>query len=129
MPTNADQSCRIRVGREAVFIGSTVLSELTIRTALVRRQRQGCWDVYSIAAVGQVSTRRTIGWDGIYCWYWCRHRSKVCSKAHRLPSQAFRPLGQQGYSKKQTPPQSRVYRRVHTDRSDLLYYNIQIFRR
>ena len=29
MPTNADQSCRIRVGREAVFIGSTVLAKLS----------------------------------------------------------------------------------------------------
>ena len=32
MPTNADQSCRIRVGREAVFIGSTVLAKLTVQT-------------------------------------------------------------------------------------------------
>ena len=67
-----------------------------------------------------------MGWDGIDCWYWCRHRSKACSKAHRLPSKAFRQFGRQGYSKKQAPPQSRVYRRVHTDWSDLLYYNIQI---
>ena len=28
------------------------------------------------------------GWDGIYCGYWCRHRSKDCSKAHHLPSRA-----------------------------------------
>ena len=27
--------------------------------------------------------------DGIYCGYWCRHRSKDCSKAHHLPSRAF----------------------------------------
>ena len=67
-----------------------------------------------------------MGWDGIDCWYWCRHRSKACSMAHRLPSKAFRQFGRQGYSKKQAPPQSRVYRRVHTDWSDLLYYNIQI---
>ena len=65
-----------------------------------------------------------MGWDGINYWYWCLRRSKVCSKAHRLPSKAFRQFGQQGYSRKQTPPQSRVYRRVHTDQSDLLYYNI-----
>ena len=70
-----------------------------------------------------------LGWDGINYRYWCRHRSKVCSLAHRLPSEAFRQFGRQGYSKEQTPPQSRVYRQVHTDRSDLLYYNIQIFRR
>ena len=67
-----------------------------------------------------------MGWDKIGCWYWCRHRSKACSMAHRLPSKAFRQFGRQGYSKKQAPPQSRVYRRVHTDWSDLLYYNIQI---
>ena len=29
-----------------------------------------------------------MGWDGIYCGYWCRHRSKDCSKAHHLPSPA-----------------------------------------
>ena len=28
------------------------------------------------------------GYTGIYCGYWCRHRSKDCSKAHHLPSQA-----------------------------------------
>ena len=38
-----------------------------------------------------------MGWDGINYWYWCLHRSKVCSKAHRLPSKAFRQFGQQGY--------------------------------
>ena len=48
---------------------------------------------------------RVLGWDGIYCGYWCRHRSKVCSKAHGLPSKALRQFGQQGYSKEQTPPQ------------------------
>ena len=39
-----------------------------------------------------------MGWDGINYWYWCLHRSKVCSKAHRLPSMAFRQFGQQGYA-------------------------------
>ena len=34
------------------------------------------------------------GWDGINYWYWCRHCSKVCWKAHRLPSKAFRQFGQ-----------------------------------
>ena len=28
-------------------------------------------------------------WDGTYCGYWCRHRSKDCSMARRLPSQAL----------------------------------------
>ena len=34
-------------------------------------------------------------WDGIYCGYWCRHRSKDCSKAHHLPSRAS-PFGLAG---------------------------------
>ena len=38
-----------------------------------------------------------------------------CTKAHHLPSEAFRQFGQQGYSKEQTPTRSRVYRRIHTD--------------
>ena len=38
-----------------------------------------------------------------------------CTKAHHLPSEAFRQFGQQGYSKEQTPTRSRVYRQIHTD--------------
>ena len=37
--------------------------ELVVTVAtLVRRQRQGCWDVYCTAAMGQVRPRRTIGY-------------------------------------------------------------------
>ena len=36
--------------------------ELVVTVAtLVRRQRQGCWDVYCTAAMGQVRPRRTNG--------------------------------------------------------------------
>ena len=45
-----------------------------------------------------------MGWDGIYCWYWCRHRSKVCSKAHRLPSAALPPLWSAGLFQKANFP-------------------------
>ena len=37
-----------------------------------------------------------------------------CTKAHHLPSEAFRQFGQQGYSKEQTLTRSRVYRSIHT---------------
>ena len=33
------------------------------KSALVRRQRQGCWDVYCIAAVGQMMTHRDMGYE------------------------------------------------------------------
>ena len=46
-----------------------------------------------------------------------------CTKAHHLPSEAFRQFGQQGYSKEQTPTRSRVYRRIHTDGCVFLYYS------
>ena len=51
---------------------------------------------------------------------------KSLLKGPPLSFQGVPPICRQGYSKKQAPPQSRVYRRVHTDWSDLLYYNIQI---
>ena len=43
------------------------------------------WDFYLI-----LNLFCQMGWDGdgIDCWYWCRHRSKDCKKAHHLPSQA-----------------------------------------
>ena len=59
-----------------------------------------------------------MGWDGINCGYWCRHRPRDCSEAHRFPSEAFRQFGQQGYSKEKSPPQPYANRQVHTDRSD-----------
>ena len=43
-------------------------------------------------------------WDGIHCWYWCCHRSKVCSKAHRLPSAALPPLWSAGLFQKANSP-------------------------
>ena len=43
-----------------------------------------------------------MGWDRL--WVWCRHRSNDCSLAHRLPTQAFRPSGWQGYSREKSPP-------------------------
>ena len=43
-----------------------------IYIALVRRQRQGCWDVYCIAAVGQMRPQRTIGHE---------HSSSTCRRA------------------------------------------------
>ena len=45
-----------------------------------------------------------MGWDGIHCWYWCCHRSKVCSKAHRLPSAALPPLWSAGLFQKANSP-------------------------
>ena len=72
-----------------------------------------------------------LGWDGM--GYTVGTGVATAQKFAQRPTaflpQHYRHFGQQGYSKKQTSPQSRVYRRVHTDRSDLLYYNIQIFRR
>ena len=41
-------------------LGVEVGVDVTVAT-LVRRQRQGCWNVYSIATVGQVRPQRTIG--------------------------------------------------------------------
>ena len=41
-------------------LGVEVGVDVTVAT-LVRRQRQGCWDVYCIAAVGQMRTDET--WD------------------------------------------------------------------
>ena len=41
----------------------TYVDKLVVTVAtLVRRQRQGCWDVYCTAAMGQVRPRRTIGY-------------------------------------------------------------------
>ena len=35
-------------------------------------------------------TTVSLGWDGICCGYWCRHRSKGCSKAPPLPCESRR---------------------------------------
>ena len=45
-------------------------------------------------------------WDGIDWWYWCRHRSKDCSKDHRLPSQAS-PFGLAGLTPLNNLPHGR----------------------
>ena len=42
-------------------LGVEVGVDVTVAT-LVRRQRQGCWDVYCIAAVGQMRTHRDMGY-------------------------------------------------------------------
>ena len=42
-------------------LGIEVGVNVTVAT-LVRRQRQGCWDVYCIAAVGQMRTHRDMGY-------------------------------------------------------------------
>ena len=43
-------------------LGVEVGVNVTVAT-LVRRQRQGCWDVYCIAAVGQMMTHRDMGYE------------------------------------------------------------------
>ena len=59
-----------------------------------------------------------MGWDGM--GYTVGTGVATAQKFAQRPTaflpQHYRHFGQQGYSKKQTSPQSRVYRRVHTDR-------------
>ena len=70
-----------------------------------------------------------MGWDGIYCGYWCRHRSKDCSKAHHLPSQAS-PLWVGRVIPKNNLPHGHVCTVEFTQTgATLLYYNIQILQR
>ena len=60
-----------------------------------------------------------MGWDGI--GYTVGTGVATAQKIVQRPTTflpGLHPLGWQGYSKEQSPPRSRVYRRVHTDRSD-----------
>ena len=45
-----------------------------------------------------------MGWDGIDCGYGVATALKIVQWPTAFPSQAFRPLGQQGYSKEKSPP-------------------------
>ena len=69
------------------------------------------------------------GWDGIDCWYWCRHRSKDCKKAHHLPSQAST-----FWVGRVIPMNNLHHGHVCTDEftqtgATITYYNIQVLQR
>ena len=70
-----------------------------------------------------------VGWDGIDCWYWCRHRSKDCKKAHHLPSQAST-----FWVGRVIPMNNLHHGHVCTDEftqtgATITYYNIQVLQR
>ena len=70
-----------------------------------------------------------MGWDGIDCWYWCRHRSKDCKKAHHLPSQAST-----FWVGRVIPMNNLHHGHVCTDEftqtgATITYYNIQVLQR
>ena len=67
-----------------------------------------------------------MGWDIL--WVLVSPPLKRLLKGPPPSFPGFPPLGRQGYSKKQSSPRSRVYRRVHTDRSDP-NYDIKILHR
>ena len=71
---------------------------------LMRRRPQYSVTLYYMKDKSLDVVYIAMGWDGIYCWYWCRHRSKVCSKAHRLPSAALPPLWSAGLFQKANFP-------------------------
>ena len=66
-----------------------------------------------------------IGWDGIKYRYWCRHRSKICSKAHHLPSTALPPLWSVGlFQEANSPTVSCVQTSSHRpERPTILQYS------
>ena len=67
-----------------------------------------------------------MGWDIL--WVLVSPPLKRLLKGPPPSFPGFPLLGRQGYSKKQSSPRSRVYRRVHTDRSDP-NYDIKILHR
>ena len=86
-------------------------------------------DIYTSIFDGLVNQIVNIVWlsygDGIYCG---SPPLKRLLKGPPPSFPGFPPLGRQGYSKEQSSPRSRVYRRVHTDRSDP-NYDIKILHR
>ena len=58
-------------GQEAV----TVTTQGCLQTEQCRSSMGVCVGVSEENPEGTVG----MGWDGIDCWYWCRHRSKACS--------------------------------------------------
>ena len=84
-------------------------------SAMTEEQKEELWTTLEAIWTEPDSTDG-MGWDIL--WVLVSPPLKRLFKGPPPSFPGFHLLGWQGYSKEQSPPRSRVYRRVHTDRSD-----------